>query len=60
MKGLSRRNPCYMRIFAAAYTEDGVQRTVTLLPRGHVVVLLDKLQGAADRNWYAAAAVEHG
>jgi hypothetical protein len=50
----------YMRAFAAAYTEDGVQRTVALHPRGHEVVLLDKLHGAADRDWYAAAAVEHG
>jgi len=30
------------------------------LPWGHLTVLLDKLNDGAERNWYAAAAAEHG
>jgi len=61
MRGLSRRNLFYMRSLAAAYEDpEVVQRTAALLPWAHVMVLLDKLDGADDRDWYAAAAVEHG
>lgn len=30
------------------------------MPWGHITVLLDKITDPADRDWYAAAAVEHG
>ena len=30
------------------------------MPWGHVTVLLDKLDGQRERDWYAAAAVEYG
>ncbi|WP_240793196.1 PDDEXK nuclease domain-containing protein [Arthrobacter crystallopoietes] len=60
MKGLSRSNLFYMRGFAAGWPEPIVQQPVGQLPWGHITVLLDKLETAESRNWYAAAAVEYG
>jgi len=61
MKGLSRRNLLYMRAFAAAWPEaEIVQQPVAQLPWGHVTVLLDKLDDAELRGWYAEQAVENG
>ena len=37
-----------------------VQRPVALLPWRHQTILLDRLDRAEDRHWYAAKAVEHG
>ena len=61
MTGLSRTNLLYMRAFAAAWPEPGiVQRLVGRLPWGHNIELLDKLDTAAVREWYARKAIEHG
>ncbi len=61
MRGLSRSNLFYMRQMAAAWPQEAiVQQPVGRLPWGHVTVLLDKLADPDERNWYAAAAVEHG
>ena len=59
--GYSPRNLKYMRAFAAAWPDPAfVQRTVAQLPWRHHVALLDKLDDAELRLWYAAAAVERG
>jgi hypothetical protein len=51
----------YMRQMAAAWPEVAIgQQAVGQLPWGHVTVLLDKLGDQAQRDWYAAAAVQHG
>ncbi len=60
MRGLSQRNLVYMRTFAAAFPGEITQQPVARLPWGHVTVLLDKLDDQAQREWYAAAAAEHG
>ena len=60
MTGLSRRNLFYMRSFAQAWPSEVVQQPVAQLPWGHITVLLDRLQDSAQRDWYAAAAVEYG
>jgi len=60
MRGLSRRNLVYMRTFAAAFGEEITQQPVAQLPWGHVTILLDKLDEQVERDWYAAAAGEHG
>lgn len=61
MRGLSRSNIKYMRQMAAAWPEKAIgQQPVGQLPWGHVTVLLDKLDDGAERDWYAAAAAEHG
>jgi predicted nuclease of restriction endonuclease-like (RecB) superfamily len=60
MRGLSQRNLIYMRTFAAAFPGEITQQPVARLPWGHVTVLLDKLDDQIQREWYAAAAVEHG
>jgi predicted nuclease of restriction endonuclease-like (RecB) superfamily len=59
--GYSPRNLKYMRAFAAAWPDPAfVQRSIAQLPWRHHVALLEKLDDADLRVWYAAAAVERG
>jgi predicted nuclease of restriction endonuclease-like (RecB) superfamily len=62
MTGLSASNVKYMRRMAAASPKGLLigQQPVDQLAWGHVTVLLDKLDDAETRDWYAAQAVEHG
>ncbi len=61
MRGFGRSNIHYMRAMAEAWPRAAVvQQAVGQLPWGHVTVLLDKLDAADERNWYAQAATEHG
>ena len=61
MKGLSPRNLKYMRAFADAWPDRSiVQGTLAQLPWYHHVTLLDKLDHAEERLWYAARSLEHG
>jgi len=61
-RGWSRRNLLYMRAFAAAWPDlaEVVPQPVAQLPWGHVRALLDRLEGRAERDWYAARAVVEG
>jgi predicted nuclease of restriction endonuclease-like (RecB) superfamily len=61
MQGCSPRNLKYMRALALAWPEpEFVQQPVAQLPWSHVVTLLDKLNDAEHRAWYAAKSIEHG
>jgi predicted nuclease of restriction endonuclease-like (RecB) superfamily len=62
MKGFSRSNLFYMRAFARAWPSRNqlVQQAAGLLPWGHVMVLLDKLDDQPDRDWYAEQAAKYG
>lgn len=53
MKGFSRANLFYMRGFAEAWPDADaiVQRPIGLLPWGHVIELLDKLDDQELRDW---------
>ncbi|MDQ0238990.1 PDDEXK nuclease domain-containing protein [Arthrobacter bambusae] len=60
-KGFSPRNLRYMKTFAQAWPEfPMLQVPLATLPWYHQIALLEKLDDAATRLWYAAAAVEHG
>ena len=60
MKGFSPRNLKYMRAFAEAWPEEPfVQEVLAQLPWYHQLALLDKLDSADHRRWYAAKAIEH-
>lgn len=61
-RGWSRSNLLYMRRAAEVWPTEAefVQRPVGRLPWGHVATLLDRLETRDERDWYAAAAVEHG
>ncbi len=60
-RGYSARNLKYMRAFAAAWPEPAiVQRSAAQLPWRHHQLLLDKLDSADQRLWYAAAALDGG
>jgi predicted nuclease of restriction endonuclease-like (RecB) superfamily len=62
MKGFSASNLQYMRAFAVAWPgpEPISQQPAGKLPWGHVMILIDKLDDAVTRDWYAAAAVQYG
>lgn len=59
MKGFSRTNLKYMRMFAQAYPEFG-QQPVDQLPWGHNMVLITKVKDLTERAWYVRACIEHG
>ena len=59
-RGFSRRNLHYCRRAASIFADQEVQQVAALLPWGHVMVLVDKLDHDELRHWYAAQAVEHG
>lgn len=60
-KGFSPRNLRYMKTFAQAWPEfPMLQAPLATLPWYHQIALLEKLDDAATRLWYAASAVEHG
>ncbi|WP_353649380.1 PDDEXK nuclease domain-containing protein [Nakamurella sp. A5-74] len=61
VRGYSPRNLKYMRSLAAAWPDSAiVQRCAAQLPWRHHQLLLDKLDSADLREWYAARAAENG
>jgi predicted nuclease of restriction endonuclease-like (RecB) superfamily len=59
MKGFSKTNLKYMRMFAEAYSSI-VQRVVDQLPWGQIVTLLTRVKDSTTRDWYARACFENG
>jgi predicted nuclease of restriction endonuclease-like (RecB) superfamily len=61
MRGFSPTNLKYMRRFAEDCPERAFgQQPADQLPWFHVVVLLTRLSGTDEREWYAAKTIEHG
>ena len=61
MTGISARNLKYMRAFAEAWAEEEfVQAVLAQITWYHNIALIEKLQTAEDREWYARATVQHG
>ena len=61
MKGFSSTNLKYMRQFALAWPDFSIgQQPVDQLPWSSNLVLIQKLDNAEDRLWYAQKAVEEG
>jgi predicted nuclease of restriction endonuclease-like (RecB) superfamily len=59
MRGFSARNLKYMRAFAEAWPDvEFVQAVLAQLPWYHQLALLDKLDSAESRRWYAGKAIE--
>jgi predicted nuclease of restriction endonuclease-like (RecB) superfamily len=60
-KGFSPRNLKYMRAFAEAWPDQEiVQESLAQISWYHNITLLEKLETAEERAWYAARAVENG
>jgi predicted nuclease of restriction endonuclease-like (RecB) superfamily len=59
-KGFSVTNLKYMRIFAENYADEISQPSVDQLPWGHIVVLLLRVKGASERDWYIQQTIENG
>ncbi len=61
MSGLSPRNLLFMRAFAEAYPHSRiVKQSVSHLPWGHSIKLMQKLKDASSRNWYVKVCIEKG
>ena len=61
VRGFSRTNLMYMRAFAAAWPDEQfVQRCAGQIPWRHNQALLDKLDDAEKRLWYAQQSLENG
>lgn len=61
MRGFSTRNLKYMAFFAQHCPDSQFgQQPAAQLPWFHIVTLLTKLHTAAEREWYASQAVQHG
>ena len=61
MKGLSRTNLLYMRLFAESWPDQAiVQQVVGQIPWGHNLRILDLLKNPEERLWYAKATIENG
>lgn len=59
--GYSVRNLKYMAKFSATYSDRKfVQQVVAQIPRGHNIVLLDKISDIDERKWYIKKSVEKG
>lgn len=53
IKGFSRTNLLYMRLFAQAYPEEQiVQQLVGQLPWGHNIRIIEKIKDPGLREWY--------
>jgi predicted nuclease of restriction endonuclease-like (RecB) superfamily len=60
-KGFSPRNLKYMRAFAEAWPDqEFVQESLAQIPWYHNITLLEKLETADERAWYALRTVENG
>ncbi len=61
MQGLSARNLKYMRAFAAAWPDRAlVQRVIAQMPWRQNIALMERLDDADTRLWYARQVIEHG
>ncbi len=61
LRGLSPRNLKYMRAFAAAWSDRAiVQRVIAQIPWRQNIALLEQLEDAKTRLWYAEQTIAHG
>jgi len=60
ISGFSYRNLKFMRQFADSYPQGIRETAVSLIPWGHNILLMQKVQEEKKRLWYAQQAVENG
>ncbi len=61
IKGFSRSNLKYMKVFAEAYPEGTIgQQLAGQIPWSHNCVLIDKVKDLQERLWYIQQTVENG
>ncbi len=56
----SHRNLKFMRQFAECYSEGIRETAVSLIPWGHNIILMQKVQDEKKRLWYAQQVIENG
>jgi len=54
-RGFSTRNIKYMRRFAVNYPKVIAKQSVSQLPWGHIILLIQRVKDIAERDWYAIA-----
>ncbi len=61
MKGFSVRNLKYMRKFAETWRDSGfVQQVAAQIPWFHHCIIIDKVSGLPDREWYIRETIRNG
>ncbi len=60
IQGFSLRNLQYMRKFAQGYPDANYAAAAAQIPWGHNMLLLDKVEDAAQRLWYIQQAIGGG
>jgi len=61
MRGFSKRNLEHMRRFAQVYPDlDFAKQSVSQLPWGHIMRLIQVIKDDRERDWYAAKDIQHG
>lgn len=61
LSGVSRRNLLFMRALAEEFPEAQiVKQLVSLIPWGHIIRIVQKVKGAADREFYIRQTIAHG
>ena len=61
IRGFSRTNMLYMRLFAEAWPDETMmQQVAAQIPWGHNVRLLDRVPDAETRLWYVRQTIENG
>lgn len=60
VSAFSHRNLKFMRQFADSYSEGIREAAVSLIPWGHNILLMQKVQEKEKRLWYAQRVVENG
>jgi predicted nuclease of restriction endonuclease-like (RecB) superfamily len=59
-KGFSVRNLEFIRQFAQAYPDEVTKQTVSQLPWGHIIVLMQKVKDPVARAWYVENTLRNG
>ena len=61
IKGLSSRNPKYMRKFAETYPDvEFMQQRAAQIPWFHNCILIDKVKSKKEREWYIQQTIQNG
>ncbi|MBF5058736.1 PDDEXK nuclease domain-containing protein [Candidatus Neptunochlamydia vexilliferae] len=58
--GFSHRNLKFMRQFAESYPEGIRETAVSLIPWGHNIMIMQKIENQNDKKWYAEQSLKNG
>lgn len=60
VSGFSPRNLWYMKKFAISYPDELTAAAAAVIPWGHNMLMLDKIDNSEERGWYIQKIIENG